>query len=63
MALPARSVRSAPITPTRKVTSSRSCQRMVETSKPAMSLRTSTTSLPLVAAISTRRCDSAKIRR
>src|SRR6267154_3627682 len=63
VALPARSARSAPITPTLKVTSSRSCQRMVETSKPARSLRTSTTSLPLVAAISSRRCDSANSRR
>src|SRR5207248_10827958 len=36
---------------------------MVETSKPPRSPRTSTTSLPLVAAISSRRCDSAKIRR
>src|SRR6202022_1627049 len=36
---------------------------MVETSKPPRSRRTSTTSLPLVAAISTRRCASAKIRR
>src|SRR6267143_1419021 len=63
VALPARSARSAPITPTLKVTSSRSCQRMVETSKPPSSRRTSTTSLPLVAAISSRRCVSAKIRR
>src|SRR5215469_802595 len=59
VALPARSARSALSMPTRSVTSSRSCQRMVVTSNPPRSLRVSTISLPLVAAISNRRCESA----
>src|SRR5215470_13283722 len=62
VALPARSARSALSMPTRSVTSSRSCQRMVVTSKPPRSLRLSTISRPLVAAISSLRCSSANRR-
>src|SRR6516164_3427640 len=62
VALPARTARSALSMPTRRVTSSRSCQRMVVTSKPPSSLRVSTTSRPLVAAISSLRCSSANSR-
>src|SRR5919108_1009225 len=63
VALPARSARSALMMPTRSVTSSRSCQRMVETSNPPRSLRSRTTRRPLVAAMSSRRCATAKTRR
>src|SRR6516165_295528 len=62
VAVPARTDRSALTMPTRRVTSSRSCQRMVLTSKPPRSLRLSTISRPLLAAISSLRCSSANQR-
>src|SRR5215470_6766205 len=62
VALPARTDRSALSMPTRRVTSSRSCQRMVLTSKPPRSLRLSTIRRPLLAAISSLRCSSANKR-
>ena len=49
--------------PTLRVTSSRSCQRRLATSKPPIRWRISQISRPLVDAISKRRCDRAKIRR
>src|SRR5258708_7786549 len=63
VAFPARSGRSAPIPPPRRVPSPRSCQRIVSTSKPPRSPRMSTMSRPLVAASSSRRWVRAKIRR
>src|SRR5689334_22802126 len=62
VALPARIDRSALSMPTRSVTSSRSCQRIVLTSKPPRSLRLSTIRRPLVAAIRSLRCTSANKR-